>query len=968
VADHIDVFIGSTKDDLKEYRQAVIDAVLGLDLHPIGMEHWSAEDAQAVEVCKREVLKAEIYIGIYAHRYGWQPDGYDGKSITELEYDWAGEHNIPRFCFIVDPTHAWPPPFIENDKKAELNAFKARVQDEVIVNYFTTIDDLARQVTATLASHFGKSGGSIALKPYLNWLHSEAKKSGLLHVMDASTVDPSRKGQQVTVDEVYTPLDTRSTVYLDDQGQIIRDQKLISQLHDRQEKLKSRPFSAMEAANFNERFVLLGDPGSGKSTFVNFLALCLAGTVVEAENGWLGHLTKQGWEHGALLPVRVVLRKFAEGLPADIPGTARQLGDFIAAEVTEHGCKNTAPLQQAFEQGEVLLLLDGLDEVPNDKRAAVRDAITDFMSAHPAIRVIVTCRILSYANDAWQIPGLQAETLTPFNWEQIEQFVGAWYNASQATGLIEPKLAKTRIRDLKQALRDHQLEGPASNPMLLTVMALVHNHTGSLPRENARLYAECVELLMFRWKPLDSGWLKDELNAREDDIYRALWELAYAAHEEQADKTGPADITESTVIGVMRKRFDDIKKAETFCSYVEERAGLLVGRGEGRDGWKVFTFPHRTFQEYLAGCHIANGKRSLRRRFKEKALAGPGWRETLLLAAGHLVFNDTDIESTIDAVAPLIDIEPADDDHWRAFWLAGDVFNLIGGERVAVDEEGRKLLPQARRQLVALIDSRALSPVERAAAGETLGRLGDPRPGVGLDENGLPDIAWCQIPGGKVTLEDSAGTFEVKPFHIAQYPVTYAQYQTFVKADDGFHNPQWWEDLAANNDHKRRPGQQQWPIPNHPAETVSWYDAMAFCRWLSAQLGYEVRLPTEMEWQQAATGGNPVNTYPWGPEYISGYANIDETDRRGWGEKVGPHFLNQTTAVGLYPQGASEQGVLDLSGNVWEWCLNTYDDPQNTDPGGTDTRVLRGGAFNNNVDGARCAVSLVVYRSETSVS
>ena len=88
-----------------------------------------------------------------------------------------------------------------------------------------------------------------------------------------------------------------------------------------------------------------------------------------------------------------------------------------------------------------------------------------------------------------------------------------------------------------------------------------------------------------------------------------------------------------------------------------------------------------------------------------------------------------------------------------------------------------------------------------------------------------------------------------------------------------------------------------------------------------------------------------------GPEYVSGNANIDET----YGTKVGPHYLQKTSAVGMYPHEKPEQspyGVADLSGNVWEWCLNEYDNPDRTQVEGDANRVLRGGSWNDVVDDA----------------
>ena len=250
--------------------------------------------------------------------------------------------------------------------------------------------------------------------------------------------------------------------------------------------------------------------------------------------------------------------------------------------------------------------------------------------------------------------------------------------------------------------------------MLLTVMALVHNRTGTLPREAARLYASCVNLLMFEWKPFAATWLMNQLKLREDDLYRALWELAYEAHSKQAGEGGPANISEAAVVGLLRRQWGSTQKAEQFCQYIEQRAGLLVGRGHGENGWRVFTFPHRTFQEYLAGCFIANSRRDVQRLFAEKAREGAHWREALLLAAGHLVLNENDIATPIDIAKFLVEPAPHSDDDWRAVWLAGDIVLLVGLDRVAADEYGDKTLPLLRKRLASLVGGGNL-PQSRAS-------------------------------------------------------------------------------------------------------------------------------------------------------------------------------------------------------------------------------------------------------------
>jgi len=250
---------------------------------------------------------------------------------------------------------------------------------------------------------------------------------------------------------------------------------------------------------------------------------------------------------------------------------------------------------------------------------------------------------------------------------------------------------------------------------------------------------------------------------------------------------------------------------------------------------------------------------------------------------------------------------------------------------------------QPQEALTDLLESSTLSHQDRLTVGLYLAELGDKRSGVGL-RDGVPDIVWCKVPQGKITLEGIEGSFQVDAFHIAKYPVTWIQYRSFLEAGDGYRKIGWWNGLAKRED---QPGEQLRKFDNHPAENVSWYDAVAFCRWLTEKLGYEVRLPTEWEWQQAATGGNPANEYPWGPEWDSNKANTSESG------------LSRTIAVGMYTQGANLNIMaLDMSGNVEEWCLNEYNNPKQVEISGEETRAVRGGCWLNDRGFARCASRL----------
>ncbi len=263
------------------------------------------------------------------------------------------------------------------------------------------------------------------------------------------------------------------------------------------------------------------------------------------------------------------------------------------------------------------------------------------------------------------------------------------------------------------------------------------------------------------------------------------------------------------------------------------------------------------------------------------------------------------------------------------------------------DQFTEKYAGAAAGDLVSQLECPELPHQHRAWIGEQLSALGDPRPGVGLSSEGMPEIAWLAVGGGSVIVE-RAGEFSSEGFMIAKFPVTAMQYQTFLDAEDGFSNPVWWQGLTASEEHRSAPGEQQFKFENNPRENVSWFDAVAFCRWLTeaAKSGedaeiadlinnqnWQIRLPIEWEWQLAATGGDPNNKFPWGMDWDEKLAHTKHNQ------------LNHSIAVGMYPAAAAANGALDMSGNVWEWCLNSYEDPAHLDLSRDNRRVLRGGSW-----------------------
>ena len=150
----------------------------------------------------------------------------------------------------------------------------------------------------------------------------------------------------------------------------------------------------------------------------------------------------------------------------------------------------------------------------------------------------------------------------------------------------------------------------------------------------------------------------------------------------------------------------------------------------------------------------------------------------------------------------------------------------------------------------------------------------------------------------------------------------------------GFSNAKWWDGLHEDGLKQQRGGsdEQRFKFWNHPREQVSWYDAMAFCRWLTAKLKYEITLPTEEQWEKAARG-TEGHEYPYTGVFDPTKGNTAESG------------IGQTSAVGVFPDGASPYGVMDMSGNVLEWTLTEYQTRYSNNISNSEHRVLRGGSW-----------------------
>ncbi|MBU0655854.1 MAG: SUMF1/EgtB/PvdO family nonheme iron enzyme [Gammaproteobacteria bacterium] len=770
--------------------------------------------------------------------------------------------------------------------------------------------------------------------------------------------------------------------------------------------------SALDAANLKQFLVLTGEPGSGKSAFVNYLTLCLAGENLKSEHVNLQTLTaplpdeqgtpkisvnmsvgmlkpeiceiRQTWEHGGLIPVRIILRDFSASahFPAEQEkGDVCHLMGFLHTQLERTDCQSYVEiLQQRLRDGKVLVMFDGLDEVPQagDRRKRLVECIDGFAKSYADCRLLVTCRPYAYRDPQWHISQFAVSHLAPFTDGQIIRFIQRWY---ASLGTLEPDTAITQGTKLQTAvLQRTSLHDLAKRPLLLSLIAYLHAYRHELPERRADLYERLLELLVNKWekarfdakdcddaRKLSQHSLAEFLQVGQDVIHRVLKRLAFHAHALQdAQQHGTADISaDDLILALVKEARSNGKKVDEWevCEYLRDRVGILYQRGGTNEMDAVYTFPHRSFQEYLAAAYFQletdelfkghEDCQSWQEVAAQLAMFDPDrWREVVLLAGGiDALDKPRPVWDLVNALYP----EALNCLTKEAAWglrLAAEIMadNLnvtqVGRIHKPIFERIRTALPQA------LITSH-LPAVERAAIGRYLAVIGDPRPEIMTVEA----MAFVPIPAGKFWMgkgqydekdeewgaETPAGEYDLSyPYRMATYPVTVAQFQEFVTAT-GF-----------------KPGAESAlsGAANVPVVYVSRSEALQFCQWMTQHLYDQnllepdlcVTLPDEAEWEKAARGGlennpAPQRRYPWVNNEIGDeYLNYNQS-------------INHVTTPGVYPQGASLYGCQDMAGNVWEWTRGEYAEYpypavftkewQNRSFANGDQAVcvLRGGAF-----------------------
>jgi len=353
-------------------------------------------------------------------------------------------------------------------------------------------------------------------------------------------------------------------------------------------------------ANQKQYLMVLGGPGMGKSTFLRKMGL-------EALKG----RRREGFHH-ACLPVFVELKLFRGG-EIDIQGA-------IAQEFATCGFPDYERFTKTMlEQGRLLILLDGLDEVPTDRMSDAITKIQDFVDRYDKNRFIASCRVAAYRHNFRRFTDV---AIADFDDDQIQAFIANWFHN-------QPKLGQECWEKLTSAEYAAAKE-LTHTPLLLTLACLLYQRAGQFPTNRATLYERALRVLLEEWaaeKELPRDSLYKGLDTKRKELM--LSEIAYEAFKEDR-----LFLSKREVVEQIERSLKDMLPDEKFIDgaavlrSIEVQHGVLVERAEG-----IYSFSHLTLQEFLTAQYIVEDYRQVEQLVIDH-LSDDRWREVFLLLAG----------------------------------------------------------------------------------------------------------------------------------------------------------------------------------------------------------------------------------------------------------------------------------------------------------------------------------------------
>ena len=596
------VFLSSTYIDLIEYRKSATEALEKLGQQVDRMEIFNANPSEPSEVALNELKQCNLFIGIYAHRYGTIPKGKT-LSITELEYNYAKELDLPRFCYIVNEDYPWNPKMIEKGKQTKLKNLKKKIKDDLTIEFISSPKDLAFKIATSVGKYISNESNNLEVR----------KKSGPSNKKLKTIKDFERKyrNQVGNISRLITipHFDESLRIHI---NQIFVSPSFIPSSKKREVILEKLEF--LDFLNLINRTVVIGDPGAGKSTLAQKICYELFD---KYENKMI--------KNKLLTPVLIVLRDYS--LKKKEKGYS--ITEFIESEVTSKYQLPKPSLDDTFEilfkNGDLIMIFDGLDELLDySHRREITQDIESFSNLYPKVPVLITSRVVGYEQTPLDPEVFETFLIAPFDENQVKEYINKWFENKNVSCRGDPE--KNKEAFLKESEIAIDLR---SNPLMLALMCNLYRGVGFIPRNRPELYKKCSEMLFERWDPSRGIWVQLPISEPKALLSRlAFWIYS--------DETLQSGTTESHLIRESKnflfpRRFETEEEAEKasneFIRYCRGRAWVFTDVGTTPDGQILYNFTHKTFLEYFAAVNIIRTHNSPEKLWKllKRKIAKRSW-------------------------------------------------------------------------------------------------------------------------------------------------------------------------------------------------------------------------------------------------------------------------------------------------------------------------------------------------------
>lgn len=388
---------------------------------------------------------------------------------------------------------------------------------------------------------------------------------------------------------------------------------------------------SVQAIAAHQRSVIVGVPGAGKTMLLQHIALRYADQLV----------TGDGNTDDTVVPVLLSLHRL------NTPGLS--LFDHLVEVLTQHQVPNAARFAlNALEQGRLLLLFDGLDEVSRTHRERVVSEVANLARTYDTCRLVITCRDSVYTSDLLPV-SLQKLEVVALDDQQIRRFLRSWERDMQDNGVS--------VEQLMQTLRDQpQILALARNPLLLTIIAYLSTDMSFvLPHSRAEFYRKATDVLLDQWHQE-----RNRFEARHKRLVLqnlALFMLEHTHQQQGGDtstgSTGSTGIDRQRVLARLETMMPGMnlpsQLAPLLLDEIVERSGLLFPV----DGDGTLCFAHQTLQEFFAAAELLDTPDGLIQRFRA---APETWREVVKLWCG-LARNSTSVIRAVFSRDPVTALE-----------------------------------------------------------------------------------------------------------------------------------------------------------------------------------------------------------------------------------------------------------------------------------------------------------------------